>query len=201
MAGGLLNRSFLLAYGDEALESSITGLSPLSAIASLVSSRLTRRQFLGASTLTASVLFRRSAIRAERTLRRVAFLIGGEERWIVDCEYFGGKPALKFDESASSINLELSNARFPGPKIPADFTCVLYKTSRFWETQLAFRWGQWHWEGDFGDWLLGSFPAKSKWKCGEDLIVVDHTATLLGAGTGEAEFFPEWKFVLSGDPI
>lgn len=201
MSGGPLNRSFILAHRVAMGESWLAGLE--SWIDGIAGSRLPRRHFLGISTLGVSTLLAdQSEVRVERSRGRVAFLLGGRERWVIDERYFAGHPRLTWSEDdQQAIELELRGALFPGTDVPADVNCRLDRTGGTWRAKLAFRWGNWQREGDFLTWLRGERAAAGSGEWSGSVIDVFQTASLQGGGKGQVEFSPEWKFALEGPGI
>jgi len=61
------------------------------------------------------------------------------ERWIIDRDFFAGDPFLALiDSSSEYYALRLSNARFPGTNIAADFWCEVKKGALGWTLDLRF---------------------------------------------------------------
>src|SRR5713226_7720665 len=48
---------------------------------------------------------------------RVAFLLGGKERWVVDTRQFAGSPRLEVTERADGVRVVLHGARYPGTEL------------------------------------------------------------------------------------
>ena len=50
--------------------------------------------------------------------KRLAFVMNGRERWVIDTALFAGNPVLRLQRARNRIALTLRNARFPGTGLP-----------------------------------------------------------------------------------
>jgi hypothetical protein len=130
--------------------------------------------------------------------RKLSFMLGGKERWIIDARRFGGMPEISVEKKSRSIRVTLANARFPGTDLPADFTCDIRPGLFGRKMTLRFTLGGFRATVPLESWLAGVEPARS---------IVDHNGSIcdLGArsalklsGTTRAEFYPNWTFRLEG---
>ncbi|WIL44869.1 hypothetical protein QP042_00500 (plasmid) [Bacillus bombysepticus] len=133
---------------------------------------------------------------------RVVFLLGGQERWVIDPKHFDGTPIFTVNKSISKIRVELKNAFFPGTKLPVNLICkvnfgsgspVMDLKLDFWEIKSQI---------SLAAWLAGEQPIK-KWVNFEEASVCSlgkHGEVLLD-GEAKMEFFPGWIFRLEGQDI
>src|SRR5713101_2783427 len=105
----------------------------------------TRREFIGltgTAALGAASHAKQLGLRLPGSFRivgdekRLAFLLGGEERWVIDPQRFSGSPKLTIDRTETRIRFELSRARYPETNLPADRTGKLNRTGRRWRMHL-----------------------------------------------------------------
>ena len=110
-----------------------------------------RRHFLGltgTAALGAATHVKTLGIGASRPLEiqgdenRLAFLLDGEERWVIDPQRFSGNPKLTIARTETSLRFQLSDATYPGTKLPADLTCQLVRTGNHWRMQLRMEFGK-----------------------------------------------------------
>ncbi len=95
--------------------------------------RVSRRQFLKTAgfggTATVPIVHALSSAACRFDMvgneKRLAFLIDGVERWVIDPSQFSGKPRLSIKEAKQSIALKFENAFFPGTDFPSDFACEI----------------------------------------------------------------------------
>lgn len=67
------------------------------------------------------------------TAERVAFLVDGVERFVLDCARYAGAPRLACEKRRDRFRVALSGARFPGTFIPADITIEGRRILRSWQ--------------------------------------------------------------------
>ena len=129
---------------------------------------------------------------------RVAFLLKGEERWVIDASRFSGSPSLSATTHAGVVEVVLCHARIPGTDVPADFTCRISPAllgSRI-ELSLSFAGKM---QGVFESWLDGLESLSCTMSVGDRTIFrgVDHLLVLHGETS--AEFSPDWCLRLSAE--
>ena len=133
-----------------------------------------RRHFLGltgTAALGAATQVKALGIGALRPLEiqgdenRLAFLLDGEERWVVDPQRFGGTPRLTIDRTETSLRFQLTDATYPGTKLPADLSCHLLRTGSHWRMQLRMEFGNFEAATPFEQWLAGHNAATSAVRC------------------------------------
>lgn len=70
-----------------------------------------------------------AALNASYTIRtrgnRIAFLVAGVERWVLDPANFDGNPTTHIEQSESGVTVALTNAVFPGTSIAADCSATI----------------------------------------------------------------------------
>lgn len=129
---------------------------------------------------------------------RLAFLLNGEERWVIDPKQFGGSPRLAIEKSESRIQLQLSHATYPGTKLPADLTCELNRAGRHWRMRLRMALGGFNTKVPFERWLAGDEPAASTVRLDRNVLELGHAARVLVSGSARATFDPGWVTGLRG---
>lgn len=66
-----------------------------------------------------------TSYRMVRRGQRIAFIVAGIERWVIDPRWFDGSPTLNVSETDGEIHISLQKAFFPGTTVPADFTATI----------------------------------------------------------------------------
>ncbi|MFB9275558.1 hypothetical protein [Cohnella cellulosilytica] len=137
--------------------------------------------------------------------KRVVFLLGGEERWVIDESHFGGIPNLTVDDSIPDrIHVELNNAFFPGTNLSANLTCEVNYSNGNHVMDLSLDFGKIKSQVSLAEWLAGEHPVSSEWvEFDKDLIckLGKHGEVLLDGYAEMMEFFPGWVFRLKGRAI
>ena len=132
---------------------------------------------------------------------RVAFKLGGRERWAIDTRRFAGGPRLHVDERGDLIRISLTGARYPGTSIPADLTCQLQRGLAGWRMRLWLKLGDLTAEVPLGSWLAGAEPARGRVKLAGNACALGDGANLRLSGIGQAEFLPDWRLRIQGTNI
>lgn len=135
--------------------------------------------------------------RIKRRRRRVAFLLDGEERWVLDARRFGGRPRLTVDESGGRLCVELTGALLPGTDLPADLVCELTPGLVGTRMRLSLALGDFVATARFEAWLADLEEATGVLRQGARGAVA-RGARLAIAGRGAARFRPDWSLALSG---
>jgi len=135
------------------------------------------------------------------TKERIAFCLDGRERWVIDTRDFAGKPELHYRCDGTIIRIELTHARFPGTRIPADFTCDLRRGPLTWRMTLRFTLGEFASELPFVRWLAGREPAVSPVRLQQPLCELYRAGSVCFNGTAQATYSPDWSFRFRGDRI
>lgn len=133
--------------------------------------------------------------------KRVAFRVGGREQWTIDTRHFAGNPQLTASERKDSIRIELKDARYPGTEIPADLLCELRRGAAGWQMHLRLGWGGFESRTPFVSWLASVVPARSRVRVDGRVCGLGSSASLVGAGEAQAEFFPNWTWHLRGPGV
>lgn len=174
---------------------------------------LTRRGFVGMATLTAiglspSVKFMKSMAHAatdaltwEISHTRVVFRLGGRDRWVIDTAFFNGTPELTVKKREGHFLIHLTDARFPGTCLPADFVCEIRQGSFSWNMLLAFTLGRFKAYVPFERWLTGNEVAGSSIGLNTAACGMGLDGRLALHGEGTASFHPEWRFLLKGKAL
>ena len=93
--------------------------------------------------------------------RRVAFMLGGKERWAIDTRRFAGSPRLSVDRSSRMIRVELRGALYPGTDLPADLTCEIRPGLVRRSMDLSLALGGFAARMPLEAWLMGAEPARA----------------------------------------
>lgn len=167
---------------------------------------LTRRQALKLAGLAVGTAVGITAV--EKTLtgpfelvesrRRVAFKLGGEERWIIDTRNFGGNPSLKVIKTKDLTRVELKNAKFPGTGLPADLVCELKQGIVGCWMKLTLGFGGFAGEVPFEKWLAGTETLRSGIKMSAPFCELATRTALWLSGRATAEYFPDWTLQVEG---
>jgi len=143
----------------------------------------------------------RSEFDVESSKGRVAFLVGGDERWAIDVERFGGAPRLEFDRQGDRITIALHDARYPGTDIPADFSCAVTRELGGWRIAMDHSLGHFRAEAPFVDWLIGAHALESTVEVDAALCRLADGTELLAHGVGAARMAPDWSIAIEGDRV
>ena len=133
--------------------------------------------------------------------RRIDFRLHGQQRWVIDCTRFGGRPRLLSQIEPGNIRLTLLDALFPGTLIPADFDCTLRKGALTWQMEIQFQWGRFRSRIPFVRWLAGLEPATGPVSLAEAVCRTGQNEFLNLMGAAVGEFRPDWTFRLKGPCI
>ena len=132
---------------------------------------------------------------------RLAFLLNGEERWIIDPKLFGGSPRLAIERSDSRLHLKLSQAFYPGTNLPADLTCELNRSGKRWRMRLQMALGGFDARAPFEKWLAGDEPAADSVRLGHTVCDLGQAGRVLVSGSARATFNPSWVTELRGHQL
>ncbi len=133
--------------------------------------------------------------------RRIVFRLHGHDRWIIDCDRFGGRPRLIAQKNPHLIRVALLDAQFPGTLLPADFDCDIYRSGLNWRMDIRFRWGGFHSRVSFVRWLAQREPAAGTFTLIGPVCSLAQEEVLELAGLAEGAFGPDWTFRLKGPRI
>ncbi|HEV8399218.1 MAG TPA: hypothetical protein VGQ18_05185 [Gemmatimonadales bacterium] len=129
--------------------------------------------------------------------RRLAFVLGGRERWVIDVARFAGTPRLRHERQGGRIRVELSGAHYPGTNLPADFVCEVTPDLLGCRMQLTLALGGFRCDTPFEGWLEGTGNARSRVRL-RQRCPLGAGASLAVAGGAEADFSPAWVLTLNG---
>jgi hypothetical protein len=129
---------------------------------------------------------------------RVAFVLDGEERWVIDTRRFAGSPRLKIERREGGIRVQLTGARYPGTGLRADLVCRLRQGLTGWKMQLRLALGGFTAEAPLEKWLLGEEPLTSAVALRPTTTLLGNTSALALGGPGRATFAPTWELRLTG---
>jgi hypothetical protein len=174
---------------------------------------LTRRGFVGVATLTAigltpSLKLMNSlahgatdSLAWEISQTRVAFRLGGRDRWVIDLNSFSGHPQLTVQKREGYFLIHLAGARFPGTCLPADFFCELRQGTFSWNMILSFTLGGFTTYAPFEKWLMEQESACSAVKFDTSVCSMGLDGQLRLHGNGTASFRPDWRFEWKGNAL
>lgn len=133
--------------------------------------------------------------------RRVAFLLGGEERFVIEARRFAGKAWIELKRESGIVHVRLIDARWPGTTIPANMTLTVRPglLRRMLSIQMEF--GGFHAEVPAESWLMGATQARSGFRADDGRCQLGRSVTLSFHGRALASFTPDWKLMLDGDSI
>jgi hypothetical protein len=130
--------------------------------------------------------------------RRVAFMLGGKERWVIEARRFAGSPAISIERSKGSIRVELRGALYPGTDLPADLTCEIRPGLVRRSMDLSLALGGFTARMPLEAWLMGIEPARSPVTFAGERCPLDATTHLVLDGRVHAEFSTDWTFSFDG---
>ncbi|MBI3967204.1 MAG: hypothetical protein HY329_16340, partial [Chloroflexi bacterium] len=132
---------------------------------------------------------------------RVAFMLDGRERWVVDTRHFGGSPRLSLQRTDTLVRLDLVGAKLPGTELSADLTAELRPDFLGWRLSLRLAFGGFQGEAPFERWLLGEEPVRAIVSSDGPVCKLGGSSGLVLSGRAQAELFPMWSLRLSGRSI
>src|SRR5258705_4558243 len=91
---------------------------------------------------------------------RIAFIVGGIERWVIDPNSFAGDPQTRLTRRKGRIEVQLLNAVFPGTAISASFASQFRKVADGWMMDFKAEFGEFETSVDVLKWLQGLASAK-----------------------------------------
>ncbi len=133
--------------------------------------------------------------------KRLAFKLGGRERWVIDTRSFSGSPVLRCYKAANRIHIELAGAKYPGTNLPADMVCELKRGIVGWRMKLKLGLGGFESEVPFERWLAGEEPARATVNVRASVCRLGSGPGLKLSGPAEAEFCPTWTLRLNGPAV
>src|SRR5260370_31910763 len=167
----------------------------------------TRREFIGltgTAALGAASQAKQLGLRLPGSFKiagdekRLAFLLGGEERWVIDPQRFSGSPKLTIERSEARVRFELTHATYPGTNLPADLTGELSRVGRRWRMHLRMALGGFDAKFPFAQWLAGGDPAVSCVPLPGALFDLGPPGRVVSAATARAGLLPGWGTRCSG---
>jgi hypothetical protein len=161
---------------------------------------ISRRAFLQLSGIGVAATAIPSYLRGEgfsiaRQGRTVYVLTGQHVRWTIAAAHFGENASVRLDRTGDLVELELSNATFPGTSFPADLKAIFAKRAGVWLLQIRMQCGL-DFETDLLPWLLGKSTGRGTLQAG--LFKPIDGMTIRQSSKAAASFSPAWKVTLSG---
>jgi len=127
--------------------------------------------------------------------RKVHFFANNKLRWTIDPEAFDGRSTIHLEGKSDRIQLSLTNALFPGTRLPASFASTIEKLAGHWKITIRTDTGL-DLSADFLAWLLGEESASGTWK-GPGIVPFDGFAMRF-EGSVNAAFRPDWSIEAQG---
>jgi ribosomal protein L7/L12 len=126
--------------------------------------------------------------------RRLAFLIDGTERWVIDPAQFGGDARLRIGKRTErDIRFSMRGARFAGTGLPADLRCSIRRRLNGWRAVMRFALAKERADCAFIEWLLGGatlagtvFPRSVASFGANPFLAISQPSAF--------EFRPSWRF-------
>lgn len=133
--------------------------------------------------------------------RRVAFLLGGEERFVIEARRFAGKARIELKRESGIVRVRLADARWPGTTIPANMTITVRPGLLRRMLKIEMEFGGFSAEVPAEAWLMRGGPARSGLRAQDGRCQLGRTATISFNGRAIASFTPDWRLTLDGDSI
>lgn len=129
---------------------------------------------------------------------RVVFLLGSQERWVIDSKLFDGNPKLMvYNRPHNIINIELTGAFFPGTTLPADLICKIYDHDVM---ELRFDFGLHKKNISLDEWLAGEQPVSGTFDFGNTSVCrFGIQGGMSFKNWVSVDFFPGWTFHIKGN--
>jgi len=167
--------------------------------------RLTRRRLLGlaAGTIGAPPAVKAVAAAVGATPfevvtgpGRIAFLVGGTTRWVVDAARFAGGARLAVNREGDGWRIELAKARLPGTRTAADLTARAFRGTFGWRLALAAPGLGIDGEVDLMAWLGGA-PLAGAWRGSNPVLRADGRTVSFDRGA-RAALDAGWAYAVEG---
>lgn len=125
--------------------------------------------------------------------QRVAFVVAGIERWVLDPACFDGAPNVTFDEQDGTIIVALHDAYYPGTTLRADLRCTITRAAR---STAVFEIGEQRSQPvEFVAWLLDAATARI---AASARMTIRNDEAEADVACTELRFRPTWTLHLRG---
>ena len=158
----------------------------------------------GVATVDLSPLLRRleafslGAVEVTASADRIAFSLGGRERWVIDRRNFAGQPSVHLTRQPGRVDVALVDARLPGTSLPADLECSLEEGLLGWRMRLRLALGRFEADAPFEAWLLGRERAAAILDPGAAGSLELQRGLRVALGRSLAAFTPDWALQCEG---
>ena len=132
---------------------------------------------------------------------RAVFSLGGKERWVVDVKRFAGSPRLTVERGEGLVRLTLTDAKYPGTDLPADFVCEVRRSLVNWRMKISLALGGMQAECAFERWLMGLEPARGRMTLNARACPLDDAAQVALVGSADGELRPDGSLRVSGSGV
>lgn len=126
--------------------------------------------------------------------RRLAFIVEGIERWVIDPSRFAGDARLVIRTLTDrEIRFSLRGARFAGTDLPANFDCAIRRKLNGWRAMIRFAFADAPAASPFVEWLLGESVLGTTAPSAAIAAVSNRVSLFLAKAT-MVKFDPAWRF-------
>jgi hypothetical protein len=139
---------------------------------------------------------------------RVAFRLGGTDRWVIDARRFSGSPRLTFRQTDEGLRIELAGARYPGTDVSADLVCEVSSALLSSSMKLTLALAGAHaaeqrvlLDVPVERWLAGACSARAPVALDSTVCRFGPGACLSLSGPAQADFSPDWVLKLTGKSV
>lgn len=179
-------------------------------LSEISNSRFSRRKAIGLAgfALASYPVFKRfsavlvSDFNITKSKNRIALLINGTERFVVDAKKFGGTPTVLYEKISNEIHFGLKNAYYPGTMIKADFMAVLKPGVWGRSIEIKMDFGRFSAKGNLEDWLLGYSALQGSVRLKSQICELKKGEVgMFSSGYALAKFYNDWQLEIEGENI
>jgi len=164
----------------------------------------TRREFLaitGTACLAIPTALRGNHASNDFTIvegpNRVAFVVEGVERWVIDGERFAGNPRVSLRrQTRDRIRVRLRGALYPGTNLRADLRCNLWRRIGGWRMHLYLDAFRATFDAPFVAWLVGTHALQCRQRSSTAPFTIGDLH--LSLHECDVEFRTDWSLHVQG---